>query len=123
MSFWSRIANILKGGSGKSGDSRHTLKIYVLSRRCNEPIAGQVDLSNELSRTEDGSGHPFYTRKVLHTSGKSRCFAEIEVNLWFDQNRRLADHEVEGGRWLTEEEYQAELARFNAPPPQDPTSG
>ena len=121
MSFWTRIANILRGGGG--GDDNRILKIYVLSRRCNEPIAGQVDLFNELSQTEDDSGHPYYTRKVLHTSGKNRCFAEVEVSLWFDRNKRLAQHEVEGGRWLEEEEYQAELERFNAPPPEDPTSG
>lgn len=122
MSIWARIANILRGGGGRDSDSR-VLKVYVLSRRCNEPIAGQVDLFNELSRTEDDSGHPYYTRKVLHTSGEKRCFAEVEIQLWFDRNKRLARYEVEGGRWLEEEEYQAEWSRFHAPPADTPTSG
>ena len=53
MSFWERIASLFKGG-GSSGN--RLLDIYVLSRRCNEPIAGQVDLFNELSRTEEDGG-------------------------------------------------------------------
>ncbi len=93
MSFWARITNILKGGGG--GNDNRAFTIYVLSRRCNEPIAGQIDLFNELSRTEDDSGHPYYTRKVLHTSGQNRCFAEVEVNLWFD---RKAVGAARGGR-------------------------
>ena len=51
MSLFQRIANLFRGGGG-GGDNRF-LPIYVLSRRCNEPIAGQLDLLNELSLAED----------------------------------------------------------------------
>lgn len=111
MSFWERIASLFKGG-GSSGN--RLLDIYVLSRRCNEPIAGQVDLFNELSRTEEDGGDTFYTRKVLHTSGDTRCFDQVEVHLWFNRNKQLAHYDVEGGRWLEREEFDAELARFHA---------
>ncbi len=116
MSFWTQIANLFKGGGGNRD---RLLPIYVLSRRCNEPIAGQVDLFNELSRSEDEGDHAYYTRKVLHTSGEKRCFAEVEIQLWLDRNKQVIRHEVEGGRWLEEEEYQAEWTRFHAPPPDD----
>ena len=112
MSFWSRISKLISGGA--NSDNR-SLPIYVLSRRCNEPIAGLVDLFNELSRVEDDDSG-YYTRKVLHTSGDRRCFDEVEVNLWFNGNKRLINHEVTGGRWLEADEYDAELARYNAPP-------
>jgi hypothetical protein len=116
MSFWSRISKLITGGA--SSDDR-SLPIYVLSKRCNEPIAGQVDLFNELSRTEDDDSG-YFTRKVLHTSGDNRCFDQVEVNLWFDGNKRLKNHEVSGGRWLEADEYDAELARYNAPPDDTP---
>jgi hypothetical protein len=112
MSFWSRLSKLFTGGGAGSGN--RMLDIYVLSRRCDEPIAGQVDLLNELSRTEDTDGAEFYTRKVLHTSGDNRCFDQVEVNLWFDRNKRVVNQEVTGGRWLEGEEYETELARFNA---------
>ncbi|RIK38423.1 MAG: hypothetical protein DCC55_21235 [Chloroflexi bacterium] len=92
------------------------LTVYLLSRRCNEPIAGQVDLLNELSLTEEGSDHAYYSRKVFSTSGRNRCFDQVEVELWFDQNKNVVEHQVQGGRWLDQAEYEQELARFNAPP-------
>jgi hypothetical protein len=68
-----------------------------------------------LSQTEEGE-YAYHTRKVLHTSGERRCFSQVEVNLYFNRDKQLVHHEVEGGRWLDATEYQAELARFNAPP-------
>ena len=113
MNFFRSLANLFRGGSG--GNSR-TLSIYVLSRRCNEPIAGQVDLLNELSLTDDDSSHAYYARKVLATSGRNRCFDQVEIELWFNQGKQVAEHQVVGGRWLEADEYEQELARFNAPP-------
>jgi hypothetical protein len=117
MKLIKRLASLFSGGGAQSADKRY-LTIYVHSRRCNEPISGQVDLLNELSRDEE-SGYAYYTRKVLHTSGDRRCFSEVEVQLYFNQNKQVVQHEVEGGHWLTSEEYAAELERFNAPPPED----
>ena len=46
-------------------------------------------------------------------------FHEVEVHLWFNRNKQISDHEVTGGRWLTEDEYAEELAIFNAPPEEE----
>lgn len=73
---------------------------------------------NSLSREEDSDAQ-FYTRKVLQGSGQNRCFTQVEVELWFDRNKKVIRHEVSGGRWLTADEYETELARFNAPPQED----
>lgn len=118
MNFLKRLASLFSGGGAASSDKRY-LTIYVLSRRCNEPVSGQVDLLNELSGTDEGE-YAYYTRKVLHTTGERRCFSQVEVNLYFNRDKQLVHHEVEGGRWLTSEEYDAELARFNAPPEEEP---
>jgi hypothetical protein len=117
MNLLRRLASLFSGGGAPRADKRY-LTIYVLSRRCNEPVSGQVDLLNELSRTEEGE-YAFFTRKVLHTTGEHRCFSQVEIQLYFNQNKQVVHHEVEGGRWLTSEEYAEELARFNAPPPEE----
>lgn len=117
MSFWSRIAGFI---TGNQSVGNRMLDIYVLSSRCREPIAGQVDLMNELSRTEDDNS--YYTRKVLHTSGERRCFDQVEVELWFDGKKNVINHSVSGGRWLEEDEYQKELALFNNPPEEEETA-
>lgn len=112
MNLFQRILNFF---STKPGSDRRHFTIYVLSRRCNEPLTGQVDLMNELSQSDDGD-HPYFARKVIHTSGRNRCFDQVEIQLWFDKDKKLANHEESGGRWLTAAEYETELARFNTPP-------
>jgi hypothetical protein len=114
MNLFQRIAQLFRGGPTPT--SNRFFPIYVLSRRCNEPIAGQLDLLNELSLDEDDA---YYGRKVLHTTGERRCFDQVEVLLWFDRSKQLLRHEVQGGRWLEADEYEAELARFNAPPAEE----
>ena len=109
MSFLTRFFNTLKG-QAPTGSDRY-LPIYVYSNRCREPIVGQLDLMNEISLADEGG---YYGRKVLHTSGKQRCFAQVEVELWLDAKKRITHYEVQGGRWLTAEEYAQALEEQNA---------
>jgi hypothetical protein len=111
MSFFTRFLNSLKG-QAPTGSDRY-LPIYVYSNRCREPIVGQLDLMNEISLADEGG---YYGRKVLHTSGKQRCFSQVEVELWLDPKKRVTHYEVQGGRWLTAEEYAAALEEQNAEP-------
>lgn len=117
MSFFKKLAALFTG-NGSRAANRRTFTVYALSQRCNEPISGDVDLLNSLSQAEEDDA-VYYTRKVIQGSGAHRCFAQVEVELWFDGNRNLLRHKVQGGRWLTEQEYAAELERFNAPPAED----
>ena len=115
MSFFKRIASLF---SGRSGSGARLLPIYAMSRRCKEPVSGTVDLYNELSGSDDDA-YTFYCRKVLHTSGQNRCFSEVEFELWFDKNKNVEHYEVQGGRWLSVEEYEEELVLFNTPEDED----
>ncbi|MFO7631493.1 MAG: hypothetical protein R6W76_03080 [Caldilinea sp.] len=108
MGFFSRIMAALSG-KAPSGSNRY-VPIYVLDHRCREPIEGQIDLLNELSLAEE-EGAGYFVRKVLHTSGASRCFGQVEVQVWLDSKKQIKQHEVQGGRWLTADEYAAEVAR------------
>ena len=115
MSFLKKLASFFSGGGG--GGSR-ALPIYIFSNRCREPITADIDLVNSLSRDEENDNE-YYTRKVLQGSGKNRCFTQVEVEIWFDRNKNVSRYEVSGGRWLSEEEYEEELVRFNAPPEEE----
>ena len=111
MNIFKRIANFFQGG-GAASNNRY-FPIHVLSRRCREPLTGQVDMLNELSITEEDES-TFYTRKVLHTTGRTRCFDQVEVLIWFDKNKQLLRQEVWGGTWLEAEEYERAEAEFQA---------
>ncbi len=115
MSLLKRLASLFTGRPSSGG---RNLAIYVLSTRCNEPLSAEVDTLNALSGSDDGDAS-YYTRKVIQGSGRNRCFTQVEVELWFNSQRALLRQEVSGGRWLTAEEYEAELERFNAPPEED----
>jgi hypothetical protein len=119
MNFFKRIANLFRGAPASNN---RMLTVYLLSRRCNEPLAGQVDLLNELSQTDEDSTGAYYARKVFRTSGRNRCFDQVEVELWFNQSKQVVEHQVSGGRWLEPAEYEQELARFNAPPEEEAAS-
>jgi hypothetical protein len=106
MGFFTRFFNLFSGKP--AGGSSRYLPIYVLSRRCREPIAGQLDLMNETSLDDDGG---YYVRKGLHTSGKNRCFDQVEVEIWLNTKKQIVRQEVHGGQWLTAEEYEAEVDR------------
>lgn len=100
MGFWENLLALFRGRPR----SERYLPIYVLDHRCHEPLAGQIDLMNELSLDEEeGSG--YFVRKVLHTSGAGRCFGQVEVQLWLNPNKEIVRHVVQGGRWLTKDEY------------------
>jgi hypothetical protein len=115
MQFLKRLASLFTGRPAGNGQF---LTIYVLSHRCREPISTEVNLLNELSQTDEDDA-AFFTRKVLHGSGRNRCFARAEVLLWLDRNKQVLRYEVHGGRWLSEEEYLEELERFNTPPAEE----
>ena len=115
MSFLKKLASFFSGGGG--GDNR-AFPIYVFSNRCREPIMAEIDLVNSLSRDEENDDR-YYTRKVLQGSGKNRCFTQVEVEIWFDRGKKVSHYEVSGGRWLTQEEYEEELIRFEAPPEEE----
>lgn len=115
MSLLKRIASLF---TGRPASGSRNLTIYVLSKRCNEPLSAEVDTLNALSGSDDGDAS-YYTRKVIQGTGRNRCFTQVEVELWFNSQRALLRHEVSGGRWLTAEEYDAELERFNAPPEEE----
>ena len=115
MSLLKRLASLF---TGKSSSGGRNLSIYVLSKRCNEPLSAEVDTLNALSGSDDGDAS-YYTRKVIQGTGRNRCFGQVEVELWFNSQRVLLRHAVSGGRWLTAEEYESELERFNAPPEEE----
>ncbi len=100
MGFFQRLF----GFGAPKADTRH-LPVYVYSQRCAEGIAGTIDTMNELSASDDATA-PWFVRKVLHTSGRGRCFDQVELSLWLNANKQVVRHEVKGGMWLEPDEYE-----------------
>jgi hypothetical protein len=96
MGLWKMLASLL-GGQDSSG-----YWVYVRCGRCGEAIGTRINLANDLSRQEDGT---YFVSKTL--VGNQLCFERIEVNLKFDEKRQLAEKQIQGGDFITREEYEA----------------
>ncbi len=84
--------------------------VAVRCNRCGELIRARVDLRNDLSPEYGERGTTYFCRKVL--MGEGRCFQRVEVELTFDDQHRLVNREINGGRWEDDDR----------PPPADHTA-
>ena len=80
--------------------------LYVKCNRCGEKIKSRVDLYNDLSPIYTETGVTFFCRKVL--IGQQRCYQKVEVEMSFDERRKLTDRQISGGKFITEDEFTAE---------------
>ncbi len=88
-------------GSGGGDDAIH---IYVECERCKSKVHVRLDRRHDISQREDGG---YYVRKEIMDS---KCFRLMAAEITFDSAYRIQSREVQGGRFLTKEE-------FEGPPP------
>lgn len=90
--------------------------IYVACDRCGEAIRVRADRRYDLvsEMRDPGEAGPAYT---LHKDiVGARCFQRIAVDVEFDYRVQIVEQRISGGRWLTEEEYQAATMSSTPPP-------
>lgn len=88
------LKNLFSGTPAKP--EKHYYTFNVKCKRCGEIIEGRVDLDNDLSLNDEGTG--YFARKTL--MGGNRCFQQIEVELNFDSSRQLTEKSITGGEFL-----------------------
>ncbi len=107
MSFLKKIASLLVG-EAEAAEERDVHWEYVRCLRCGEKIPVRVNLRNELTaQYEEGEG-AYYARKGVVGTGKTRCFQTIEVDLYFDSQKRPLSRYITGGEFITKEEFDAQ---------------
>jgi len=102
MGFLEKLASLF--GSKSSGATDDAIHIYVECERCKSKVHVRLDRRHDISAREDG-GH--YVRKEIMDS---KCFRLMAAEITFDSTYRIQSREVQGGRFVTPEE-------FEAPPP------
>lgn len=95
----------LFGGGDQRETSRKILEIYARCKRCGNVAKASIDLINDLSEVDEGEG--YFTRKVLVDT---HCYQRMELELHFDDMRRLASSEISGGEIIDGAHYAAILA-------------
>ncbi len=121
MSLFSKLLGVLRGGSRPAEDAgRNAFWIYVRCDACGESIRVRVNREHDLSAEfDEGSDAPasFHVHKEI--VGQN-CFRRIQVDMTFDQQRRVTDQQIRGGTFLTSEAYVAAVAGQGAEKPESP---
>jgi hypothetical protein len=109
MSFFGRLFGALFGQrSAPAGDSAggNAFWLYVECNACHEKIRVRVNREHDLSAEYDGSDTP--SSYVAHKEiVGNQCFRRIKVDLTFDSRRQQTEQHIEGGRFISREEFEA----------------
>ena len=78
------------------------LYIYAKCNRCGAFVRSRIDLEHDLSQDFERGG--YFVRKGLVDT---RCFQRMEVELRFDNRRRVQSQRIQGGEFISREEWEA----------------
>ncbi len=95
------LRNLFGGGAKNTETDGRGLYLYVRPHRCEDVVRVRIDMNNDLSLNDEGSG--YWVRKMV-SSSNYKC-AQVELNLHFTMNRQLNETEVQGGTIVTREDY------------------
>ena len=106
MGFWQKLAALLLPPRIQD---YNVLWLYVRCDRCGEIIRNRVNLTSEASAAAyDDRGRP--TGYLVHKTliGSRRCYQPIEVTRTLDARRQVVEQAIEGGQFVTAEDYAAQ---------------
>ena len=112
MGVWDAIKVALGfgGAAGGEGGDRNAMYLYVRCTRCKDVVRVRVNLANEPAQEFAEGGDTVIGYTLNKTIVDSKCFRPIPLTIRFDGRRREQGREIEGGEFVTREEYEATVA-------------
>jgi hypothetical protein len=105
MSLWKNIRNALFGSGGDTDRGMYFyIQLYNIPQQPgpdDEIVKVRLDPQNDLSWTESGN---YFVRKAVVGTHK---FKRGELILYFNGQKKLTDHEVNGGELVDQAAYEA----------------
>jgi hypothetical protein len=111
MSFLKKLFGGGNPSMPKTSDSSdpNALWLYVQCAKCGAPVAIRVDTRNDISIDYETGGR--YLRKEIMDS---TCFQLMYADVRFDGNGRITEQDIQGGKFLTRDEYETVRDEFEA---------
>ena len=85
--------------------SDNAIHLYVRCNRCGAPVHVRIDPRNDLvieyGDDDDASGY-----RLIKEIMDSRCFRLMRAEIEYDRGRRELSRTLEGGTFITKEEYE-----------------
>jgi hypothetical protein len=112
MGFLRRLFG--EGKKGREGDTQG-IYFYVQCDHCGSRVRIRADKQYDLNRTDEG----FVWHKTIVDSN---CFRQIPTVVHLNRNYEVVSAEIEGGRYITREAYEApETLQNETAEPQEET--
>ena len=99
MGLLDRLSSLFSPKPSKEADD--AIHIYVECGRCQSKVHVRLDKRHDLSQGE-GGGH-FVRKEIMD----SKCFRLMNAELVFDARYRIQSQELQGGRFITKEAFDA----------------
>src|SRR5689334_23165244 len=103
------VRKLFSGSGASSASDANALWLYVQCNKCGAPVAIRVDTRNDISTDYETGGR--YLRKEIMDS---TCFQLMYADVRFDANGSIAEQSIQGGKFLTKEEFAQADADFKA---------
>jgi hypothetical protein len=90
-------------GGGNAAPADNALHMYVRCGRCGAPVHVRVHMYNDLAveyNDDDVAGYTLH-KEIMD----STCFRLIQADISFDRNRREQGRTINGGEFISREEY------------------
>ncbi|MBN2392309.1 MAG: hypothetical protein JXR84_16390 [Anaerolineae bacterium] len=101
MSFLDKLRKLFFGSADSQLRDPDGIYFYVKCDTCGAPVRIRADKHHDLQRNFEHGGYTL--RKEIMDGG---CFSLIYATLRFDEAYRIVEREIEGGTFITWEEYQ-----------------
>ena len=92
-----------------SSSDPNALWLYVQCNKCGAPVGIRVDTRNDISIDYETGGR--YLRKEIMDS---TCFKLMYADVKFTGDGKIAEKDIEGGKFLTKEEYDQLILELRA---------
>jgi len=85
---------------------RNLIPIYLSDKKCNEKIKVLVRKTYDIHSLYEEEGEAAYRLNKVVICNK--CYNKINLSIDFDRNYNIIKKTIEGGNFITEEEYNKE---------------
>ena len=90
----------LFGGGKPASEDSNALIYYIKGKKCGAITRLRIDMRNDLSLDDNDN---YYVRKVVVDN---QCYGQVEIELWFDSNRKEVNRQITGGELTSKDEWE-----------------
>ena len=104
MGFLRKLCSAFSGPAQKTTTMR---AYYIECGKCGKMFKIGVNMSSEPVNTYADGGPSAAAYTLRKVAQDNHCFTPIEINITYDRTLNEIERKIEGGKFITEDEYNA----------------